>query len=62
MGCGCLVAAPISYLPIKMIPSPTFGRISSNDANYTVIVSICVVRLTSRLLMFLPAAGGYQPN
>ena len=28
------IAAPIAYLPIKMIPSPTFGRISSNDANY----------------------------
>jgi transcriptional regulator with XRE-family HTH domain len=28
------IAAPIAYLPIKMIASPTFGRISSDDPNY----------------------------
>ena len=30
------IAAPIAYLPIRMIPSPTLGRISSGDANYAV--------------------------
>ena len=30
------IAAPIAYLPIKMIASPSFGRISASDANYTV--------------------------
>ena len=28
------IAAPIAYLPIKMVASPTFGRISSDDPNY----------------------------
>jgi len=30
------IAAPIAYLPIKMIPSPKLGRILPADANYTV--------------------------
>jgi cold shock CspA family protein len=28
------IAAPIAYLPIKLVSSPTLGRISPNDANY----------------------------
>ena len=28
------IAAPIAYLPIKMVTDPTFGRISSDDPNY----------------------------
>ncbi|MEH2504672.1 transcriptional regulator with XRE-family HTH domain [Bradyrhizobium sp. AZCC 1578] len=28
------IAAPIAYLPIKMVANPTFGRVSSDDANY----------------------------
>jgi transcriptional regulator with XRE-family HTH domain len=28
------IAAPIAYLPIKMVASPTFGRVSSDDPNY----------------------------
>src|SRR4029079_10302842 len=28
------IAAPIAYLPIKMVDSPTFGRVSANDPNY----------------------------
>lgn len=27
------IAAPIAYLPIAMVPNPTFGRIGLNDAN-----------------------------
>ena len=30
------IAAPIAYLPVKMVPDPNFGRISPNDANYAV--------------------------
>ena len=30
------IAAPIAYLPIQMVASPTFGRISSGDPNYAV--------------------------
>ena len=29
------IAAPIAYLPIKMVAQPTFGRVSSDDPNYT---------------------------
>jgi transcriptional regulator with XRE-family HTH domain len=28
------VAAPIAYLPIKTVASPTFGRVSADDPNY----------------------------
>jgi hypothetical protein len=28
------IAAPIAYLPVKMVAHPTFGRISSDDPNY----------------------------
>jgi transcriptional regulator with XRE-family HTH domain len=30
------IAAPIAFLPIKNIPTPSVGRISSGDANYDV--------------------------
>jgi len=30
------IAAPIAYLPVKNIPGPTVGRISSGDVNYAV--------------------------
>src|SRR5438270_4434042 len=28
------IAAPIAYLPVKMVASPTFGRVSFDDPNY----------------------------
>jgi transcriptional regulator with XRE-family HTH domain len=28
------IAAPIAYLPIKMVANPTFGRVSADDPNY----------------------------
>ena len=28
------IAAPIAYLPIKMVANPTFGRVSAEDPNY----------------------------
>ncbi|SDT20102.1 helix-turn-helix domain-containing protein [Bradyrhizobium canariense] len=30
------IAAPIAFLPAKMVPNPSMGRISSDDANYAV--------------------------
>jgi transcriptional regulator with XRE-family HTH domain len=30
------IAAPIAFLPIEMVPAPSFGRISPDDANYAV--------------------------
>ena len=35
------IAAPIAYLPIKMVASPSFGRISTDDANYTPYRRLC---------------------
>lgn len=28
------IAAPIAYLPIKMVENPSFGRVSADDANF----------------------------
>jgi hypothetical protein len=28
------IAAPIAYLPIKMVANPTFGRVSPDDPNH----------------------------
>jgi transcriptional regulator with XRE-family HTH domain len=28
------IAAPIAYLPIKMVASPTFGRVAADDVNF----------------------------
>jgi transcriptional regulator with XRE-family HTH domain len=30
------IAAPIAFLPIKMVASPTFGRITSDNVNYPI--------------------------
>jgi transcriptional regulator with XRE-family HTH domain len=48
------IAAPIAYLPIKMIPSPTFGRISSDNANYTVYRTHLRRTTEEPFAMFLP--------
>ena len=28
------IAAPIAYLPVKMVDNPSFGRVSADDPNY----------------------------
>ncbi len=28
------IAAPIAYLPVKMVAAPTFGRVSADDPNH----------------------------
>jgi len=48
------IAAPIAYVPIEMVPSPTFGRISSNDANYAVYRSHLRRTVDEPFAMFLP--------
>jgi transcriptional regulator with XRE-family HTH domain len=48
------IAAPIAYLPIKMIPSPTFGRISSGEANYAVYRKHLRRTIDEPFAMFLP--------
>jgi hypothetical protein len=48
------IAAPIAYLPIKLVPGPTLGRISPNDANYA-LYRQHLRRTTSRLPCFYRA-------
>ena len=48
------IAAPIAYLPIKMVPSPTLGRISPNDANYAVYRQHLRRTIDEPFAMFLP--------
>ena len=48
------IAAPIVYLPIKMIPNPSFGRISSDNANYPVYRSHLRRTVDEPFAMFLP--------
>ena len=48
------IAAPIAYLPIKMVPNPTFGRISSDNANYAVYRERLRRTIDESFAMFLP--------
>jgi len=48
------IAAPIAYLPIKMIPNPSFGRISSDNANYPGYRSHLRRTVDEPFAMFLP--------
>jgi len=48
------IAAPIAYLPIKNIPSPTVGRISPNDANYALYREHLRRTTEEPFAMFLP--------
>jgi transcriptional regulator with XRE-family HTH domain len=48
------IAAPIAYLPIKMIPNPSFGRISSDNANYAVYREHLRRTIEEPFAMFLP--------
>jgi len=48
------VAAPIAFLPIKMIPNPTLGRISSGDANYAIYREHLRKTIDEPFAMFLP--------
>jgi hypothetical protein len=48
------IAAPIAYLPIKMIPNPSFGRISSDNANYPVYREHLRRTIEEPFAMFLP--------
>jgi transcriptional regulator with XRE-family HTH domain len=48
------IAAPIAYLPIKLVPNPTFGRISSDNANYAVYRERLRRTIDESFAMFLP--------
>ena len=48
------IAAPIAYVPVKNIPGPTVGRISSGDANYAVYREHLRRTIDEPFAMFLP--------
>ncbi len=48
------IAAPIAYLPVKMVPEPTFGRISPNDVNFAVYRQHLRRTTEEPFAMFLP--------
>jgi transcriptional regulator with XRE-family HTH domain len=48
------IAAPIAFVPARMIPSPTVGRISSGDANYAVYREHLRRTIDEPFAMFLP--------
>jgi transcriptional regulator with XRE-family HTH domain len=48
------IAAPIAYLPIRNIPGPTLGRISTGDANYAVYRQHMRRTIDEPFAMFLP--------
>ena len=48
------IAAPIAFLPIRMIASPTVGRISSGDVNYAVYREHLRRTVDEPFAMFLP--------
>jgi transcriptional regulator with XRE-family HTH domain len=48
------IAASIAYLPIKPVPSPTFGRISPNDANYALYRQHLRRTIDEPFALFLP--------
>jgi transcriptional regulator with XRE-family HTH domain len=48
------IAAPIAYLPVKMIANPTFGRILPDNANYGAYRTHLRRTLDEPFAMFLP--------
>lgn len=48
------IAAPIAYLPIAMVENPTFGRISSNNANFALYRQHLRRTTEEPFAMFLP--------
>jgi hypothetical protein len=48
------IAAPIAYLPVKMIVNPTFGRILPDNANYGAYRAHLRRTLDEPFAMFLP--------
>jgi transcriptional regulator with XRE-family HTH domain len=48
------IAAPIAFLPIKSIPSPTMGRILAGDANYAIYREHLRRTIDEPFAVFLP--------
>jgi transcriptional regulator with XRE-family HTH domain len=50
------IAAPIAFLPIKMVAAPTLGRISEGDPNYAVYRTHLKRTIDEPFAMFLPGS------
>jgi transcriptional regulator with XRE-family HTH domain len=48
------IAAPIAFLPVKSVPNPTVGRITSGDANYAVYREHLRRTIDEPFALFLP--------
>jgi transcriptional regulator with XRE-family HTH domain len=48
------IAAPIAFLPIKMIANPTLGRVSSSDVNYAIYREHLRKTVEEPFALFLP--------
>jgi transcriptional regulator with XRE-family HTH domain len=50
------IAAPIAYLPIKLIPAPTLGRVTSGDPNYAAYRAHLKRTVDEPFAIFLPGS------
>ena len=50
------IAAPIAYLPIKLVPSPTLGRVSAGDPNYATYRAHLKRAIDEPFAIFLPGS------
>jgi transcriptional regulator with XRE-family HTH domain len=50
------IAAPIAYLPMKMVAAPTYGRISDGDPNYAIYRTHLKRTVEEPFAMFLPGS------
>ncbi len=50
------IAAPIAYLPAKLIPAPTLGRVSAGDPNYAVYRAHLKRTIDEPFAIFLPGS------
>jgi hypothetical protein len=48
------IAAPIAFLPVKLVPTPTLGRISADDANYALYREHLRRTIEEPFALFLP--------
>jgi len=48
------IAAPIAFLPVKTIPSPTLGRVSLDDTNYAIYREHLRRTIDEPFALFLP--------
>src|SRR6266436_6619298 len=50
------IAAPIAFLPVRSVPNPSVGRISSGDANYAVYREHLRRTIDEPFALFLPGS------